>query len=64
LDRCRFLKVIVQFPISIAIGIVAIVIIGFGWVNSYSDPLISFLMFELFAFVIAFVKELQKVIKK
>ena len=56
----KFIDFIMQFPISIAAGVVAIVIFMFGWLNSYSDPLISFLVFEAFVLVACIIEELQK----
>ncbi len=57
----RVVDFIIQFPLSIATAIVAIVIVMFGWIHSYNDQFINFLMLELFAFVVCFVTELQKV---
>ena len=56
----KFIDFIIQFPISIAAGVVAIVIFIFCWLNSYSDQLISFLVFEAFVFVVCIIEELQK----
>ncbi|OUR80337.1 hypothetical protein A9Q83_01150 [Alphaproteobacteria bacterium 46_93_T64] len=46
--RMKFLETVTKFKLSISTAVVALVICAFGYINSYDDPLISFLIFELF----------------
>lgn len=53
-----------KFPLSIATAVVAIILFAFGYIHSYNDPLVSFLVFELFVFVASLTRELRKVLKE
>lgn len=56
----RIVNLLAQFPLSVATLMIALIIVAFGWVNSFSDPLVGFLVFEIFCFMLSFLKELQK----